>query len=85
MTREEVAAIRRLDIAFAQRRMLAERGYPFLSGTAEATGKFYTSDEMALIALHNMRAVVGSKAEARASKAWLRAEGLDVLVARPLG
>jgi hypothetical protein len=49
---------------------------PFVAAYPEVNGEFYAADDNILIALHKMRAHLGSSAEIEASKAWLRAQGL---------
>lgn len=71
--------VRRLDIAWAHKYMIALCGQPFVSGPSDVNGKMYTADENALIALHKLRTEVGSKKEMVASREWLRAEGLTGL------
>lgn len=76
MTKDQIGAIRRLDIKFMHDFMTKERGYPFVAGPSNVNGKMYTADEAALIAAHKLRTRLGSKKERKASIEWLRNEGL---------
>ena len=79
MTRAERKQIRRLNVKWAHERMAAIRGCPFLAGPSDLTGKMYSADENALIALHKMRTQIGTPSEIAESRAWLTAEGLNGL------
>ena len=57
---------------------------PLLRRAPRSNGKLYSADENALIALHKMRTRMGSPAEIKASKAWLRSQGLTGLFGEPL-
>lgn len=75
MTKDDIRAIRRLDIGYAK--AFAERsGRPFIDGGSLVTGAAMTADEIALASLHKMRLTVGSKREKRASRQWLDQRGL---------
>lgn len=81
---EHVRAIRRLDVAYAHRFNRSITGHAFLPGASEVSGKMYSADETALLALHKLRTKVGTKKQARESREWLRAEGLTGLFGQPL-
>lgn len=83
--RSAIDAVRRLDVAWAHEFMTKERGYPFVPGPSDVTGKHYTADENALIAVHRLRTKLGTKAQVRASKNWLRSEGLNGMFEAELG
>ena len=76
--------VRSLDVQAAQAHIQQTAGTPFVPGRSEVNGRFYTGDQNALIALHKMRLHMGSPAEIEASKAWLRAQGLNGLFEEPL-
>jgi len=76
--------VRTLDVQAAQEHMLKTTGKPFVAAPSEITGRWYSGDENAQIALHKMRVVMGSPEEIEASKAWLRGQGLTALYNEPL-
>lgn len=81
---EHRQAVRRLDVEWAHDFNRAAIGHAFLPGPSRLTGKMYSADENALIALHKLRTVVGKKAQAKESKEWLRREGLLGVFEAPL-
>jgi hypothetical protein len=84
ITPETISAVRRLDIAFVNKVMEADRGYPFVDGPSDVNGRWYTADENALVALHKLRTKLGTKKQARESTGWLRSQGLLGLFEQPL-
>jgi hypothetical protein len=76
--------VRSLDVKAAQAHMRRTTGTPFVAAPSEVNGRFYSADENVLIALHNLRAIMGSSDEIEASKAWLRGQGLTGLYNEPL-
>ena len=84
MTEFERLKIRKLDVQWVHQDFEQKSGQPFVAGPSSVMGKWSSADENALMALHKMRLVVGNKAEARASREWLRAEGLNGLFEAPL-
>jgi hypothetical protein len=84
VTRAERKQVRKLNVRWAHERMTAIQGCPFLASPSNVTGKMYSADENALIALHKMRTQIGTPAEIVESRAWLTAEGLNGLFEAPL-
>lgn len=84
MLRADRKRVRQLDIKWAHEFMRAMIGHPFVAGPSEVTGKMYSADENALVALHKLRTHIGTPAEIAESRAWLMAEGLSGLFETPL-
>jgi hypothetical protein len=84
MNMQVVQMVRSLDVRAAQAHIQQTTGNPFVPASSEVNGKCYTGDENALIALYKMRTHIGTPAEIEASKAWLRAQGLNGLFEEPL-
>jgi hypothetical protein len=80
----DIAAVRRLDVQWAHRYMERISGRAFQAGPSEVTGEWFEADDVALVMLHQVRLKVGSKTEAKKSKAWLRERRLRGLFGQPL-
>lgn len=69
-----IKAIRTLDVEFAME-FARQNGTPFHDTTSEVTGAPMRVEEVALMALHQLRFRIGTKTERRASESWLLSRG----------
>ena len=84
MTSEDVAHIRKLDVPWARGKMKSITGCVIHDARSERTGQCMTADEVALMALHQLRTRFGNGAEAKASRRWLRERNFEGLFGAPV-
>ena len=75
MAPSDIAAVCRLDIAWAHRRA-SENGHSFHASKSQSTGRRDSPDDVALLTLHSLRVHMGNKKQSRESRAWLAILGV---------